>query len=51
MNSEQQYIELYEQARGMIVQHSSDVMNAVRDTAFEQFRSLGFPSSLNPTTV
>lgn len=44
MNSEQQYIELYEQARGMIVQHSSDVMNAVRDTAFEQFRSLGFPS-------
>jgi len=44
MNSEQQYIELYEQARGMIVQHSSDVMNAVRDAAFEQFRSLGFPS-------
>ena len=44
MNSEQQYIELYGQARGMIVQHSSDVMNAVRDTAFEQFRSLGFPS-------
>lgn len=44
MNSEQQYIELYEQARGMIVQHSSDVMNAVRDTAFEQFRSHGFPS-------
>ncbi len=44
MNSEQQYIELYEQARGMIFQHSSEVMNAMRDAAFEQFRSLGFPS-------
>lgn len=44
MNSEQQYIELYEQARGMIFQHLSEVMNAMRDAAFEQFRSLGFPS-------
>lgn len=44
MNSEQQYIELYEQTRGMIFQHSSEVMNAMRDAAFEQFRSLGFPS-------
>lgn len=44
MNSEQQYIELYEQARGMIFRHSSEVMNAMRDAAFEQFRSLGFPS-------
>lgn len=44
MNSEQQYIELYEQARGMIFQHSSEVMNAMRDAAFEQFRSLGFPN-------
>lgn len=44
MNSEQQYIELYEQARGMIFQHSSEVMNAMRDLAFEQFRSLGFPN-------
>lgn len=42
MNSEQQYIELYEQARGMIFQHSSEVMNAMRDAAFEQFRSLVF---------
>lgn len=44
MNSEQQYIELYEQARGMICQHSSDVMNAVRDVAFERFRAIGFPT-------
>lgn len=44
MKSEQQYIDLYEQVRGMIFQHSSDVMNAVRDTAFEQFKSQGFPS-------
>lgn len=44
MNSEQQYIELYEQARGMICQHSSDVMNAVRDAAFERFRTIGFPT-------
>ena len=44
MNSEQQYIELYEQARGMICQHSSDVMNVVRDAAFERFRAIGFPT-------
>ena len=28
----------------MICEHSSDVMNAVRDEAFEHFRTLGFPS-------
>ena len=44
MNSEQQYIELYEQCRTMICEHSSDVMNAVRDEAFERFKTLGFPS-------
>ena len=44
MKSEQQYIELYEQARGMIVQHSSDVMNAVRDGAYENLKAKGFPS-------
>ena len=42
--SEQQYIELYEQARQMISDHSSEVMNAVRDEAFERFASAGFPS-------
>ena len=42
--SEQQYIELYEQARQMISDHSSEVMNAVRDEAFERFKTQGFPS-------
>ena len=37
MNSEQQYIELYEQARQMIFGHATESMNAVRDQAFEDF--------------
>ena len=44
MNSEQQYIELYEQAREMIFSHAPEAMNAVRDEAFENFRRQGFPS-------
>ena len=44
MNSEQQYIELYEQARQMIFDHAPEAMNAVRDEAFENFRRQGFPS-------
>ena len=44
MGSEQQYIELYEQARQMICEHSCDVMNAVRDEAFSHFKAQGFPS-------
>lgn len=44
MGSEQQYIDLYEQARAMICGHSSQVMNAVRDDAFGHFQRLGFPS-------
>ncbi len=44
MASEQQYIDLYEQCRTMIHEHSSDVMNAVRDEAFERFVSSGFPT-------
>jgi Fe-S cluster assembly protein SufD len=44
MNSEQQYIDLYKQARGMIHEHSSDVMNSVRDEAFERFMLSGFPT-------
>ena len=44
MASEQQYIELYEQARQMIMDHASETMNAVRDQAFEDFRRQGFPS-------
>ena len=44
MGSEQQYIELYEQARGLIFSHAPEQMNAVRDEAFEDFKKLGFPS-------
>ena len=44
MNSEKQYIELYEQAREMIFSHAPEAMNAVRDEAFEDFRRQGFPS-------
>ena len=41
---DKQYIELFQQARDLICQHSSDVMNAQRDDAFEQFKSKGFPT-------
>ena len=44
MNSEQQYIELYNQARETIFSHAPEAMNAVRDEAFENFRKQGFPS-------
>ena len=44
MGSEQQYIDLYKQSRTMIHEHSSDVMNSVRDEAFERFVANGFPS-------
>ncbi len=44
MNSEQQYIDLYQQARNIIFGFSSDVMNSVRETAFDDFKRLGFPS-------
>ena len=44
MNSEKQYIELYEQARQMIFDHAPEAMNAVRDEAFDDFKAQGFPS-------
>ena len=44
MQSEQQYIDLYKQCRTMIHEHSSDVMNSVRDEAFEHFAASGFPT-------
>lgn len=43
-NSEQQYIDLYQQARDLICRHSADVMNGVRDAAYEDFCRLGFPT-------
>ena len=44
VKAEKQYIELYEQCRKMIFEHSSEVMNAERDAAFKRFVSNGFPS-------
>ena len=44
MNSEQQYIDLYKQARQMIFDHAPEAMNAVRDQAFDDFLKQGFPS-------
>ena len=42
--SEQQYIDLYQQCRQMICDHSSAVMNAPREAAFRSFAASGFPS-------
>ena len=44
MGSEQQYIDLYKQAREMIFSHAPEAMNTMRDEAFERFASSGFPS-------
>ena len=44
MGSEQQYIDLYEQAREMIFSHAPGAMNTIRNEAFEDFRRQGFPS-------
>ena len=39
-----QYIDLYTQVRETIFSHAPEAMNAVRDSAFEDFRKQGFPS-------
>ena len=39
-----QYIELYDKCRQMIREHSADVMNAVRDKAYDDFKRLGIPT-------
>ena len=44
MQSERQYIELFDEYRGIISSNSCHVMNAVRSEAFERFKRLGFPS-------
>lgn len=44
MNSEQQYITLYNESAELIKSHAPEVMNAVRDQAFDDFKRLGFPS-------
>lgn len=44
MSSEKQYIDLFETQRQAIDSHSAQVLNAVRDEAFEDFKRQGFPS-------
>ena len=44
MRSEQQYIELYHEVSDLIKNRSCEVMNDVRDEAFETFRRMGFPT-------
>ena len=44
MNSEKQYIDLYNLARKAIFDNSAPVMNEVRGAAFEDFKRQGFPS-------
>lgn len=44
MNSENQYIDLYNLARQMIFDHAPESMNVVRDQAFEDFCKQGFPT-------
>jgi Fe-S cluster assembly protein SufD len=44
MKSEQQYIELYREAEGLIKQKSCKVMNDIRDAAFAVFEKQGFPT-------
>ena len=44
MSSEQQYISLYEQCRGMICKHSADILNQKREEAFTHFQRNGFAS-------
>ena len=42
--SEEQYIDLYREQRDLICENSAEAMNAVRDTAFEDFQRLGLPT-------
>lgn len=44
MSSGLQYIELYQECRDMLCQHSASAMNALRDEAFADFQRLGFPT-------
>ncbi|MDY3849092.1 MAG: Fe-S cluster assembly protein SufD [Prevotella sp.] len=39
-----QYTELYDECRKMIFSHSAEVMNIVRDEAYEDFKRQGFPT-------
>lgn len=45
MSSEKQYIDLYNQCKGIINKHAPQVLNDLRDKAFDDFCRLGFPSN------
>ena len=45
MSSEKQYIDLYNQCKGMINKYAPQVLNDLRDKAFDDFCRLGFPSN------
>ena len=45
MKSEQQYIELFTECRGLIDRHGVGVLNALRDEAFTSFCRKGFPTT------
>jgi Fe-S cluster assembly protein SufD len=47
MNTEQQYIDLYNQTKDLINRHSSDVLNASREKAIADFKINGFPTKEN----
>ena len=42
--AEQQYIDIYNETREAICQHSAEPMNVLRDGAFDDFKRLGFPT-------
>lgn len=44
MQSEKQYIDLYNDSQKVIKDHAADVLNGVRDKAFEAFCKQGFPT-------
>ncbi len=44
MSSEQQYIKLYEENRGLIASHAPAPLNAAREQAFADFRRMGLPT-------
>lgn len=44
MNSEKQYIDLFEQYAEMIGRHAAPVLNAPRKEAFDTFKASGFPT-------
>lgn len=44
MNSQRQYIQLYNDCRTLLSQYSAPVLDAVRDSAYEQFCNIGIPT-------